>query len=484
MRFAVLATGTLIGLITVATPATAQRNRRGGFAQPTCDVSRSHYLVNSAAVYLRTAAQGNPSETERHLQDAHRVLIQAITEKGQDQNGSAWYYLGRYYEMKRDFKGADSAFTRAERLLPDCAADIRDKRRRMWIPALNSGVNQLRDNDKDAALEAFRHANEIYRAEPPAYYYMAGIFADLQQRDSAVKYYARALNLAQDSLNAHDEQYDEIRNTSAFNVARLYHRAQMLDSAAAWYRRFRSDNPNDPDALTGLASVLQEAGHEDEAMAMYDTVLAMADSMPTLELFQAGVAMFRAQRFQRAVQLFQRGLERNPYYRDALFNLANTYLSIATEINPDSAKSDSARTRLEQEQHEWGQKMMPVVRRLLDVDPANYGALQLLLASYRLQGEADSALAVAERRSKAKFDVTVSTFQPTGSGYDVRGIITNRDSVAVTVPTLTFDFLDESGKVVQTLTVDQQTLDADGVVPFALNPVGEGIAAWRYKVGS
>lgn len=483
MRFAVLATGTLIGLTVVVTPAAAQRNRRG-FAQPTCDVSRSHYLVNSAAVYLRTAAQGRPSERDRHLDDAHRVLMQAITEKGQDQNGSAWYYLGRYYEMKNDLKGADSAFTRAQRLLPDCANDIRDKRRRLWIPVLNSGVDKLRDEDKDAALETFRRADEIYRAEPPAYYYMAGIFADQQQRDSAVKYYARALTLAQDSLNAQDKQYEEIRNTAAFNIARLYHRAKMYDSAIVWYRRFRSDNPSDPQALTGLASVLDEAGRGNEAMAMYDTVITMADSMPTMELFQAGVAMLRAERYPRATQLFERGLKHNPYYRDALFNLANTYLSMANQIDPDSAKSDSAKTRMLEERRALGAKMKPIVDRLMATDPANYGAITLLLAAYRLQDMQDSALAVAERRSDAQFDVTVSTFQPTGSGYDVRGIITNRTSQAVTVPQLTFDFLDESGKVVQTLTVDSQTLDPDGVVPFALNPVGEGIAAWRYKVGS
>jgi len=313
---------------------------------------------------------------------------------------------------------------------------------------------------------------------------MAGIFADRQQRDSAVKYYARALTLAQDSLNAHDEQYNEIRNSAAFNIARLYHRAKMYDSAIVWYRRFRTDDPSDPEALTGLATVLQEAGREDEAMAMYDTVLAMADSMPTRELFAAGVAMFRANRFHRAVQLFERGLQTNPYYRDALFNLANTYLSIANAIDPDSAKSDSARTRMEAERRGWGAKMKPIVDRLMQADPASYASVTLLLAAYRLEGLQDSALAVAQRRSDAKFDVTVSTFQPTGSGFDVRGIIANRTSDTVTVPTLTFDFLDEGGKVVQTLTVDSQTLDPDGVVPFALNPVGEGIAAWRYKVGS
>jgi tetratricopeptide (TPR) repeat protein len=483
MRFGVFAAGLMIGLTVAPVPAAAQRSRRG-FVQPTCEVNKSHYLVNSAVVYLQTAARGRPDEAPRHLNDAHRVLLEAITEKGQDQNGSAWYYLGRYYEQTDDLAGADTAFTRAARLLPDCAADIRDHRRRFWVPLLNAGVSKVRDGDNAGAITAFQQANSIYRAEPPAYYYLGQIYAGMQERDSAVKYFAQALRLSQDSLNAENAQYQDIRNTSAFNIARLYHIAKMYDSAAAWYRRFRKDNPMDPQALTGLASVLQEAGRGDEAIVMYDSVLMMADSMPTLELFHAGVAMFRADRFERAARLFERGLQRNPYYRDALFNLANTYLSLANQVNPDTARSDSTKSRMEAEQRGWGAKMTPIVHRLLEADPASHASLTLLLASYRLEGLQDSALAVAQRRDVMPFDLTVSTFEPTGSGFDVRGIIANRKSEATTVPPLTFDFLDESGKVVASVTVDQQTLAADAVVPFALAPVGEGIAAWRYKVGS
>jgi tetratricopeptide (TPR) repeat protein len=483
MKRGVFGVGLLIGLTVIAAPVAAQRGRRG-FAQPTCDVNRSHYLINSGAMYLQTAARGRPDEAPRHLNDAHRVLLEAITQKGQDQNGSAWYYLGRYYEQMRDLPGADSAFTRAARLLPDCAADIRDHRRRLWVNIFNAGVNKIGEGDDAGAITDFQRANSIYRSEPPAFYYLGQIYGRMQERDSAVKYFAQALELAQDSLNAENEQYQDIRNTSAFNIARLYHIAKMYDSAAAWYRRFRTDNPTDPQALTGLATVLQEAGRGDEAMAMYDSVLLMADGMPTRELFSAGVAMFRADRFERAVQLFEKGLQRNPYYRDALFNLANTYLAMANHIEPEKAGSDSAKVRLENEQRELSRKMRPILDRLLEADPSSHAALTLLLASYRLGGMQDSALAVAERRNALPFDVTVSTFQPTGSGFDVRGIIANRKSEATTVPPLMFEFLDESGKVVTTAATEQQTIEPDGVVQFALTPVGEGIAAWRYKVGS
>jgi tetratricopeptide (TPR) repeat protein len=379
----------------------------------------------------------------------------------------------------QDHPGADSAFTRAGTLLPACAADIRENRRRLWVPVLNRAVDQIKAGDNPGALEGLRRANAIYRDEPPAFYYMGQIFATLQERDSAIGYYTQALEIARSSVNIENQNYAEIRKDAAFNIARLYHLDQQFDSAVTWYARFRADFPYDPQALTGQAAALEDAGRGGEAVALYDSVLLLADSMPTLELFQAGVSMFRAERFQRAAEAFERGLARNPHFRDGLFNLANTYLSLANAV-------DSTKPRPEQEQlrRDTGTRMAPIAVRLVAGDPQSSAALRLLAASYQLRGDEDSTLAVLQRVEALQYEITVSTFAPSGSSYDVRGIITNRRSEPTTIPAVVFEFLTEAGEVVQTLTVEGQTLEADGLAPFTLAPVGEGIAAWRYRVGS
>jgi tetratricopeptide (TPR) repeat protein len=477
MKLGLFAAGAAVFWVLTASPLGAQGRQ---FVQPTCDVPKGHYLINSAVLYLQNAGRTRfQDQRGRDLRDAHRVLNEAITEKGQDQNGGAWYYLARYYQEIQDLPGADSSFTRASALLPACAADIRENRRRMWVPILNRAVDQIRAGDNTTALEGLRRANSIYRDEPPAYYYMGQIFANLQQRDSAIAYFTRALEIARLPHNADNPAYDEGRRDAAFNVARLYHMAQDFDSAIVWYGRFRSVYPNDPQALTGQAAALEDAGREAEAVALYDTVLVLADSMPTLDLFQAGVAMFRAQRFQRAAEAFESGASRNPYFRDGLFNLANTYLSLANGIDSTLPRAEQERLR-----RSYGEKMAPVAARLEEVDPRSSAALRLLAASHQLRGDEDSTLAVLERLESLSFDVTVSTFTPVGSSYDVRGIITNRRSESTVVPALTFEFVTESGEVVQSLTVEAQTLEADGLAPFTLAPAGEGIAAWRYRAGT
>jgi hypothetical protein len=54
----------------------------------------------------------------------------------------------------------------------------------------------------------------------------------------------------------------------------------------------------------------------------------------------------------------------------------------------------------------------------------------------------------------------------------------------VSVPQITFEFLNEKGDVVRTLTVDPQTIESEGLVAFNLTAEGAGIAAWRYRVGT
>lgn len=477
MRCALFAVAALT-LTTALSPDAQAQGRQ--FVPATCDVPKGHYLVSSAVLYLQNSGRTRfEDQRQRDLRDARRVLLEAIEEKGQDQNGSAWYYLARYYQSVRDLPGADSAFDRAERMLPGCLADINENRRRLWVPILNAGVDRIRATDNEGALTQLREAITIYDAEPAAHFYMGQIFASMQLRDSAIAYYAQALEIARRPENLANEQYADIRDNAEFNIARLYHIDNKYDSAVVWYMRFRQHKPMDAQATTGQASALEAAGRAAEALALYDSVLVMADSMTTLDLFQAGVALFRTQRFGRAAEAFERGLERNPHYRDALYNLANTYLSLAHAI--DSTTRGAVRDSLERE---FGIKMAPITARLVAGDPASTAARRLQAAAFQLAGEQDSTLAALERIEAMTYEITVSTFEQAGSGFDMRGIITNLRSEATTVPPLTFEFVNEQGDVVQTIVLDGQTLEADGIAPFALAPVGEGIAAWRYRAES
>lgn len=57
-----------------------------------------------------------------------------------------------------------------------------------------------------------------------------------------------------------------------------------------------------------------------------------------------------------------------------------------------------------------------------------------------------------------------------------------RLNVPVKVPAITFEFLDDEGKVVATETIAAQDIEPNGVKEFQLTPTVQGIVAWRYRV--
>jgi hypothetical protein len=91
--------------------AQAQPSR---YKAPDCKLKNGHFMVGSGATYLKSAIETSVEGNRvRLVSDAKRVLNQAITEKGQAENGAAWYFLGRAYLMEGDVVSADSAFTKA-----------------------------------------------------------------------------------------------------------------------------------------------------------------------------------------------------------------------------------------------------------------------------------------------------------------------------------------------------------------------------------
>src|SRR6266702_1574041 len=183
--------------------------------------------------------------------------------------------------------------------------------------------------------------------------------------DSAAKYFRLAVPAASDPKYAND------RREAWLNVARVYHTAKRYDEAAAAYREFLGAYPNDVQARANLAELYLRGNQRDSAMALYEAITAHADSASADDLFGAAGAVLSAipqtpdtieldaacgkalkkktptvtarqistrcqpaaadtmQKFHAladplyrlGVQTYQAGLVKNPYHRDALYNL-------------------------------------------------------------------------------------------------------------------------------------------------------------------
>jgi tetratricopeptide (TPR) repeat protein len=486
-----------IALAAVA-PAAAQMPNRWAVAK--CDLKPGHFLVNSGLLYLKSATETKfEDQKQKDLQQARTVLRQAVTTGSQDKNPAAWYYLGRYYVMTGDLVGADSAFKRAETLKPDCKGDIAVWRRLVWVPTINAGIAAWQASNTDSAMNAFRRANAIEQSEPTGFKYLASLLYQAGQVDSAAIYFRRTADIA-----ALDTAYRQDRKDALFNLARIYHSQGRLKEGEGAYREYLSLYPNDPEALGSLASVLLQTGRRDSALAIFQSIISRSDSVGAVPLFRVGVEIYqsvpeppdtaaagrtcRAQgsravaaararacrdslaavmrefdasakgTYRLAAQAFEAGLKLSPYYRDGLFNLTNTYLTVG-----DSAG------------------MLPVAQRLYGVDPLSRASIRLLAFAHQRVGHIDSTLHYLRLAdSTLTVDVTVTAFDAGEQETAVKGTITNLRTTPTQPFKLVFEFLTPKGDVVTMQAIDVATMAPQQSQPFEVKAKGAGIGAWRY----
>ena len=498
VRQAVVAVWT--GSMLAVAPAGAQ------WAPPRCDLKPGHYLVNSGLLYVRNASNTKyEDQKQKDLRDAERVLTQAVTTGGQEDNGAAWYYIGRRYVLLNDLEGADSAFRRAERLAPQCAQDIQTWRRFLWTPIYNKGVQAFQAGSSDSALLYFRRANHIHR-EPAGLSAMAALFANAGETDSAAFYYGEVVR-----VTGPDSAQQRLRREAMFNRGALYNQARRWTESEAAFREYLAESPGDVQALAGLAAAFAQTGRTDSALATYQVLLSHADEAEPRHLFAAGVAMFNAapeepdsgaiwdrcrdatrpagratpaqtrqvaascsaaardsmsawraasrQYFRGATGAFEAGLARSPGNRDGLFNVVNTYYRLQDTV-----------------------KMLGAAQQLYGVDPMNRNTLRLLAAAWQLQGKTDSTLyylQIADTGLAA--EVTVTTFTIADQGAEAAGMVTSVREQPIAAMTLAFEFLDTKGAVVAAQTVEVPALDPGASHPLRIQASGSGIVAWRYR---
>ena len=500
---------------------------------PKCDIKPGHYLVNSGQLYLIDAAQ-KPQMREHDLKDAQRTLTQAVTTGGQDKNPGAWYYLGRYYVMQNDAAGADSAFRKAEALMPACHEDINFYRRNsLWVPMAKAGMAALNAQNYDSALTTLRAAAQVYNGEPQAFTLVATAFFNipaaaylpestfrkanpgLSDSAAAVRY-AAATNTRYDSAAryfrlaaqaAADPRFAGEKKDAMFNLANALYGAQHYDSAAAAYSDYLKIAPNDVQARVRLADVLTLGGHSDSAMAMYVAVIQNPDSAEAVNLFSAGASIYNAAPQlpdtshissvcrHKPLATGQTALQRKTKCdREAADSLAQRdsasvkyYQQAARAFEAGLAKEPLNRdglynlttTYLALRQPE---KMLPLAQRLLTVDPMNRGSIRLLAQAWQIKKQSDSALFyVTISDSLLPVDVSVGAFNMTDQGATISGVVTNYHNKASVPLTLVFEFLNKAGTVVTSTTTAIPAIDGSGSHAFQLQATGAGIIAWRYK---
>ena len=337
-----------------------------------------------------------------------------------------------------------------------------------WYSLLKAGGKFEEEKNTDSALVLYRQAGSIFRGSPIPYYQTAAILNEKGQSDSAVYYFGQAAAVAANSTDTTEQQ---IRNRSAFNQGALLLNAKKFDQAAVVFEQYLKWVPKDVEAKRGLASAYRNTGKVEQAQALEKEIVA-AGGAPTAgggagsqDLMGAGVNAYNDKKYTDAAAAFEKVIAAEPYNRDALFNLSNTYLAMKN-----------------------GAKLAATAGKLVAIEPLNENALKLQGEGYKQSAKVDDAVKTAEQVLALPVDVKASDFSATGSGATLTLTATGRSAQTATgkpiaaadVP-ITVEFLSGTGAVVASQEATLPKLAAGATQEVKVAGQGSGIAAWRYK---
>jgi tetratricopeptide (TPR) repeat protein len=432
-------------------------------------LKRNNFRLNSAGLHLDVADRTTfPDQKRGRANDALRALREAIGADGVDQF-SAWYMSARAYAILNDIGAADSAWTRASALAPNdagCLNEITRQRRNIWIPIQNEAVAQITAQNYDSALALLRKSNIAFRDDPSGYMNMASVFLTQEKPDSAI----HAFRLASTAGTSADRA--DIRLRAMQLVAQMLQRNNQLAEAETAWRNYIRVKPTDMAARGSLALVLTGLHRGPDAAAVYDSILAMADSLDSFGLFDTGVSLFRmaqadstnkAPWFRRAARAFELGLAKSPHDRDGLYNLTNAYLALADTV-----------------------KLLPAATRLYAADSMNRQTTSLLAQAQQLSGQRNEVVRTLMRRDSLPFEVNILRFDPRDSAASVRGGVQNLRGRELTGFNMAIEFLNSRGEVAATERVEIPSLNPMGspgsFYDFTVTGTARGIIAYRYKL--
>jgi tetratricopeptide (TPR) repeat protein len=384
---------------------------------------------------------------------------------------------------------ADSLLDAVEANAPGCKDETENWRRGPYSTIVNDAVNAYNAQQVDSAEVLVRRSLMIYDNYPVAYFGY-NILGNIQQsKDDMPGAIASFKKVAE--LMKGDTSVVNDRKTTVILVAQLMidqgekaegeAKTKAMNDVVAYLQEYLKEFPGDMKAQSAIATAQLKSGDIAAARRLFDEMLSNPDKYTDLNLLEAGVGAARASQNGLAAQLFEAGLKKNPYSRDGLFNLATVY-------------TDSALGKME---------MMPeVLKRLQAVDPENPDNAQLAALYWQAKARGlraaaegkdlphpaavafkdanDSLLVYYTKFQEAKAKVTFNLFSHDEGRHILAGSVENRSDEEKSY-TLKFEFLDVTGKVLESRDVAVEGVKGKGSKSFRIELTDKpGVVAFRY----
>lgn len=382
---------------------------------------------------------------------------------------------------------ADSALDAVEAENEACKEDTEGPRRKAYAELVNAAVNHYNERNIDAAEAKVRGALAMYDGYPLSYL-AYNVLGNIQQTKDQIPEAITSFTRMVELMGSDTSFTAERKNTIMVVNELMQQQADALEGEAktakaneliAFLDKYSKEYADDVKLQAALAMAQLRTGNTEAASRLFNDMINSPDKYTDVQIMEAGVTAARAEQNEFGAQLFEAALKKNPYSRDALFNLAAIY----------DADSQYA-------------KMPPVLDKLISIDPENPDNYQLLARYWQSRARTlrDSAqgkepphpaavawenannelLKAYTRMQDAPVRVSFNLFSHDGGRHILAGTLENRTEEQKNY-SLKFEFLDTAGTVLESRDVPVEAVGGKSSKSFRVEITDKpGVVAFRY----
>lgn len=355
-----------------------------------------------------------PSETRQsqtatlylRSEEPHRGLELALEGIEAHPDNPIHYFLaGVAYTRLGAYEEADGMFREAERIYPAYELDIEPERAAAWAEAFNLGAEAYADGDLAEVVERWGGATMIFDLRPEAHQNLGILLAGEGRYDEAIDVYARALAGLEKkpATRVLDDEELEAREVVRLEIegelSQLLLSADRFAEAEPLLRRQLEREPGDLRLRQSLAHVLSAQGRTREAGEIHESLLSQPN-LPAPDLFNLGVAFFRAGDYPRAATAFERLTRLRPHSRDVWFNYVNALFAA----------------------EDW-ETLVSAAERLLELDPLSESVGLIAARALLETGDERAALEGLDRLESAPVHVEGLVMRRRPQETSVQGLV-------------------------------------------------------------
>jgi len=276
--------------------------------------------VTSAKLYMQ----------QQQWEKAEESLLRELSKNPNSEE--AWFLLGQARLEQKKYDGMDEAYTKALAISNAHKNEIERNRLAIWANLYNEGVASYNKGKEDPAKydEALSKFGTAISLQP----------------DSSTTYYVAALaHYAKDDLAGAQGklesclQKDPNNGDAASFLGQIYYMkagelesaedpaaASMFAKAAEAFEIAYRVDPSNSETIANLIDSYEQAGQSEKAMTLTRDAVAR-DPENKIFRYAYGVFLVKQGDFGASVEQFQKAVDIDPEYDDAIYNLGVAYLN-------------------------------------------------------------------------------------------------------------------------------------------------------------